>query len=97
MTRLEPAQVIDFASVARARKVRFIVQALREYCLKHEPGGASAMHRVAKSLTIEGRLLVETRAAELAGTKKPRPASETTWAQVLDELAEEGLEEEAGE
>ena len=77
---------IDFASRARARKARFIIEALAEYCRKHEPRGERALLDVARSLSPEGRLLVETRAHELMGTKKPKPASDTTWAQVLDEL-----------
>lgn len=79
-------QPIDFASRARARKVRFIIEALAEYCRKHEPRGEATLLTVARQLTIEGRLLIETRAHELMGTKKPKPSSDTTWLQVIDEL-----------
>lgn len=102
--KLEPqtATVLpfDFESLNRARKVRFIIAALRDYCREHEPKGDAAMLGVAKSLTIEGRQLVETMAHKLAKTKKPRAASETTWAQVIGELeamADESDERAEGE
>jgi hypothetical protein len=80
------SNVIDFASLARARKVRFIIQALSAWCREYQPKSEASLLAVAKSLTPDGRAIVDTMAHKLMKTKAPRPSSETTWAQVIEEL-----------
>lgn len=78
------SNVVEFnhQSLARARKVRFMCEVIREQA---RDADLSPLEYT-KQLTLDGRLMVESHAHLRMKTKHPRAASETTWAQVLDEL-----------